>query len=309
MLSTPNRRIAFLLLAFVFILSAFATQYLTLERKFSRSRDTDFRRAETTYMPPNEMTRVFSLGYEPFVADLVLMAANAYFANHLSFDRKYRWLDNYLDSIIGYCRDRLGHRVFLPPSECEEQDGHRWVDGVFPFNPRVYLWASQVVKFAPLLTNEVIDKSIYYGKTGIHFCPDNWELYFDVGFNLYFEYRDKSQEERRILHLEGLSYMAVASVLPGSSVDPNFVAGNLWSKEETERAMQQVYMTYYHGTDAQRKEMRTRVRAYGERELADLFEAEEKNWQEQYPYIPRSLFHIISTRYEPAPPGKAQEAL
>jgi len=274
------------------------------------------------------------MGYAPFIADLVFMAANSYFATHLSFDRKYAWLHTYVDAIIGYCEGPGGEKVLLPPPSCETpcrtaadcpgnntcfrpveedlrgadregwclgDDSNHWVDGIFPFNPRVYLWASQVIKFAPLLTDGIIDRSVYYGRTGIHFCPDNWELYFDVGFNLYFEYRDKTPEEKQALRKEGLDYLSVASLLPNSSVDPNFVAGTLWSKEETERAMRQIYLTYYHATDRQRKEIRSRVRVYGQRELADLFEQDEKTWQEQFSFIPQSLFHLVAAPVVPVP--------
>jgi hypothetical protein len=314
-MESSGKRVALLLVSFCFMVAAFGTQKLRLDQKLTKAREVDLRAAETTYMPPNEVVRFLSMGYEPFASDMAFMAANNYFATHLSFDRKYEWLDTYVDSIIGYCRDRFGRKLLLPPDECEprcksdencteegavcdagicQTDMERhWVDGVFPFNPRVFLWAAQVIKFAPILSNEIIDRSIYYGRTGIYFCPDNWELYFDVGFNLYFEYRDKTPEETRALRMKGLDYLSLASVLPNSSVDPNFVAGNLWDKEETERAIQQIYQTYYHASDRQREEIRTRARAYGEKELANRFEDEETRWQEQFGYIPQPLFHVV----------------
>jgi len=319
-MESSGRRVALLLLSFCFMLAAFGTQKLRLDQKLTKARDTDLRAAETTYMPPNEVVRFLSMGYEAFASDMAFMAANNYFATHLSFDRKYEWLDTYVDSIIGYCRDRFGRKLLLPPDECEplceddtecvEEDSvcdagicqnemaRHWVDGIFPFNPRVYKWASQVVKFAPLLTNEIVDRSIYYGLTGIYFCPDNWELYRDIGFNLYFEYRDKTPEELVALRKEGIKYYRLASMLPHSSVDPNFVAGKLWEAEQKEQAVEQVYRTYYSATKRQREEIRTRVWAYGEKDLADRFENEELRWQEQFGYIPQPLFHVVGSLTE-----------
>ncbi len=294
----PQKRITILVLAFAVLMACFVAQVMRQEQKFLVAKTKDFRLAETTYLPPNEVLKVLALGYDPFVADMVFMQANSYFATHLMYDRKYAWLDNYLGAMVGYCRDRFGRRMSLIPDECDENPDTEWIPGLFPFNPRVYLWASQVIKFAPYLRDSIIDKSIYYGKTGIHYCPDNWEIYFDVGFNLYFEYRDLPLEEKEALKREALNYFSVASNLPNSSIDPNFVAGTLWSKEETERAITQVYMTYYHASERQKKEMRTRVRAYGEGELADLFERDETAWQEQFPYLPQSLFHVVGIRDE-----------
>lgn len=286
-------RSTLLVIAFSFLMACFWAQNLKLDQRLLRAQYQDFRMAETIYLPPNEVLKVLAMGYEPLVADLVFMQANAYFANHLLYDRKYDWLDNYVGAITGYCRDRVGRRLDITPDQCNDSGSGDWIDGLFPFNPRVYLWASQVIKFAPLLTDTIIDKSIYYGSTGIHYCPDSWELYFDVGFNLYFEYRDKPDEVRAAQKREAMDYFSLAANLPGSDVDPNFVAGTLWNKDETERAIQQVYLTYYHATDRQRKEMRTRIRAYGEKQLADLFEGEEKSWQEDFPYVPQNLYHVL----------------
>jgi hypothetical protein len=300
-MESPRKRLALVIGAFVFLMAAFGTQVLRLDIQFLEARDVDLRKAETTYMPPNEMVRVLSLGYEPLVSDFVFMSANNYFAGHLSFDRQYQWLHTYVDAIIGYCRGPDSTKLMLPPDECIAVDENNWIAGVFPFNPRVYLWASQVIKFSPLLTDDIIDRSIYYGKTGIHFCPDIWELYFDVGFNLYFEYRSKSPAEKKQLAEQGLDYLSIAALLPGSAVDPNFVSGTLWNKEENERAIQHLYLTYYHATDRQRKELRTRARFYGKQELADLFEASENRWKEQFRYLPANLFHVLGSLSKPAP--------
>ena len=62
--------------------------------------------------------------------------------------------------------------------------------------------------------------------------------------------------------------------------------------------MEQVYRTYYSATKRQREEIRTRVWAYGEKDLADRFENEELRWQEQFGYIPQPLFHVVGSLTE-----------
>ncbi len=303
-MESASRRITWLVLAFLVLTACFYTQKLRLDQKMLVAQEADFRLAETTYMPPNEMVRVISLGYTTVMADLVFMEANNYFATHLGHDRKYRWLDVYVDALIGYCRGQFGNKEMLAPDECEA-GGHEWIDGVFPFNPRVFLWSSQVIKFAPQLEDSIIDRSVYYGKTGIHFCPDNWEIYYDLGFNLYFEYRDLPEARRQQYKRKALDYFSVAANLPNSRVDPNFIASSLWSKDETERALRQIYQTYYHATDRQRTEIRSRVRAYGHKEIAELFEQGETSWRSQMPYVPFTLFQAVgdevTSRERPSP--------
>lgn len=297
---SASTRITLLFAALAILVAGFGTQVIKLDRKLDRARQADLRLAETTYLPPNAALRTFSLGFEPLVSDLVFMQANSYFATHLSVDRKYRWLDDYMAAIVGFCRDPLGRNLFLPPRKCAENPDLTWEPGLFPFNPRVYSWASQVVKFAPLLTNEVIDKSTYYGTTGIYFCPDSWELYFDVGFNLFFEYRDLPHDVREARKKEAVEhYFSVAASLPNSNVDPNFVAGALWQKSEGEAALKQIYITYYHASDEQRHEIRTNARFYGHADIADLLEQDEKNRLESFPFVPQSLYHLLGPMGRP----------
>lgn len=295
-MESSRTRIIILVAGFLFLGACFLTQYMHLEIKFSKSMFEKLGIADTVYLPPNEVLRFTVLAYEPFASDMVFMSAHNYFTTHLVFDRKYQWLDRYVDAIVGYCRGKHHERLLLPPQECKN-NGAEWVDGLFPFNPRVYLWASQVVKYVQLLTNDVIDKSVYFGKTGIHFCPDSWELYFDVGFNLYFEYKNKTPQEFETLRAQGLEYIAIAAQLPGSEVDPNFVSGVLWNKEQTKRALQELYMSYYNATDIQRKEIRSRVKFYGEKELAKEWEKEEQEWKNDFPYFPQQMYHLIGPKY------------
>ncbi len=293
-----EKRVALLIVSFLFLMAAFYSQQVRLDLKMDEARRWDYRLAETTYLPPNEVLQVLSLGYKAFLADMIFMQANNHFATHLSFDRKYVWLDNYVGAIIGYCRNSKGVRVPIPPELCDGSDGTEWVDGLFPFNPRVYLWASQVVKYAQLITDDIVDKSIYFGKTGIHYCPDSWELYYDVGFNLFFEYRGLDEETKQLKKKEALDYFSLATTLPNSRVGTHFATGTMWTRGSKEQALKQFYSTYYHSSEQDRSEMRNLARTYGHSRLADTLEAEEKSWKEDFPYISIHLYQLLGPRLD-----------
>ena len=297
-MQSRETRISLLIVSFIILMVCFLSQKIRLDQKFLAAQNKDFRIADAVFLPPNQVLSAMTLGYDAFAADLIFMEANSYFMNHLTHDRQYKWLDNYLAALMGYCSDEGGHRWRLPPEDCQGQ-GFAWLDGVFPFNPRVYLWASQVVKFGHSLTDEVVDLSVYYGKTGIYYCPDAWELYLDVGFNLYFEY--KSRENQEVRKREALdSYFAVAASLPGSQVDPNFLATMYWNRGEAELAIRQTYLTYYKATQRQRAELRTRLQGFDREDLAQQYEAEEQAWKSCFPYVPDPLLHTLG---RPAIPG------
>jgi hypothetical protein len=294
----PDRRtrITALVVTFLAVMAFLTIRVIHLEHKLHSPWLTDPRIAETTHLLPNEAMKVLALGFEPFVSDMVFMEANNYFTTHLGLDRTYAWLDRYLAVIVGYCRGPDGSQVFLPPLQCQEALEHHWVEGLFPFNPRVYLWASQAMKYEKKITNKAIDKAVYYGRTGIHFCPDSWELYSDVGFNLFFEYRDLDRDTSENLKREALSYFSKASTLPNSKESTFFALTILWNREDHAAALRQFYLSYYHSKPEDRENLRKKLRSQGFAELHDVLEAEEKELQEQFPYYPPELLNFLGSR-------------
>jgi len=274
------------------LVAIFGTQALRLEIRLDRKKSSDLNLAETSYMPPNQVMRFASLGYEPFIADMVFINAQQYFFNHLITDRKFAWLAIYTDAIVGYCRAADGDRLEIPPSKCSGED-RGWVKGLFPFNPKLYTWATEIVKFVPRLTMDTVDKAIYYGQTGVEFCPDSWEIYFELGFNEFFEHHGIPMEERKARAARGLEHISIASKLPGARVNPNFVVGHLWNRAESVQALDMVYRTYYHANIRERSEVRERLAAWKMEELAGHFSAEEERWQLRYPFLTPSFFHQL----------------
>lgn len=291
-------RLTVLVVSFLLVMALLLIRQVHVDHQLLSPWVNDHRIAETIYVPPNESLQVMVMGFHPFVSDMLFMEANNYFATHLSLDRQYRWLDSYLASIVGYCRDRQGLQQFHSPEECSEESGETWVDGLFPFNPRVYLWASQVVKYGGFLTNEVVDKAVYYGRTGIHFCPDSWELYSDVGFNLFFEYRDLDDETLENLKRQAMDYFTLAATLPNSKENTAFALSLLWNREDAATALRNVYMTYYHSNTEQRRLLRGRLETQGYADLAHRLEKEEERRDRDFPYYPLELMNLLGSSEE-----------
>jgi hypothetical protein len=292
LLESRYNRMALLVGSFLVLAAVFGTQALRQEISLDRKLNRDYRLAETSFMPPNQVLRFASLGYEPFVADMVFVNAQQYFFNHLISDRKFSWLSIYTDAIVGYCRSVDGERMAVPPSECVGET-LGWVKGLFPFNPKFYSWSTEIVKFVPRLTMDIVDKAIYFGRTGIEFCPDSWEIYYELGFNQFFEHHNITMDERVERSERGLEYITIASKLPGARVNPNFVVGHLWKRADSEGALEAVYRTYYHATTKERAEVRERLEVREMEELARHFSAEEERWQQSYPFVALRFFHQI----------------
>ncbi|MBM4389202.1 MAG: hypothetical protein FJ088_15795, partial [Deltaproteobacteria bacterium] len=87
--------------------------------------------AETLYLPPPAVLKILSMGYLENLADLLFVRAHSYFLTHFFSDRIFNWLDLYVDRIIS----------------------------LDPNNPRVYLWAAQVVKYGQIIDNNIIVKA------------------------------------------------------------------------------------------------------------------------------------------------------
>jgi hypothetical protein len=297
-------RLGLLLGSALLLLAVFGTQKIHQDLWFQRALSTDTRLAETSYLPPNEVLRFLALGHEPFFADLIFSYAQQYFFTHLVADRKYRWMDNYLDAIVGYCRGGDGLRLKESQPRCEAAKG-QWVEGLFPFNPRVYSWVSQVLKFVPKMSNSIVDQAVYYGENGTHFCPDSWELHFDLGFNLYYEYQGLSDQQRLANKKRGLELMTQAARMPGAEIDPNFLVNKMWEKETVADAVRMAYLTYYTGDEIQRADVRMRLAGYGETELATALDNEEKRWKKDFPFLPLRFYQTLG----PKSPDTIRKAL
>jgi hypothetical protein len=220
--------------------------------------------AETLYLPPPVVLRILSLGHPSAVADLLFVRVHSYFLSHFFADRRFEWLDAYISAIVA----------------------------LDPDNPKVYLWAAQVLKMSQMLDDGVILHANRFLSDGIERFPNDWRLRIDLGFNLFFELKGANDEEKAANHLAARDHFAAALSLPGSPLDPNFVAELFERKNQGELATTYALQKYYEASPAQRTQLLRRIGALSE-VLAKGLKDEEARWRADWPFLPIALFSLV----------------
>lgn len=231
--------------------------------------------AETLYLPPVAVLKVLSLAHRSALADLLFVRAHAYFLSHFFADRIFAWLDHYYEAIVG----------------------------LDPDNPKVYLWAAQVMKYGQHIDDATIRRANAFLDAGIRRFPEDWRLHMDFGFNLYFEFQGADEAERSAARLKARDHFATAAGLPGSPVDPNFIAELFERGNQEGLAIAYALERYHDATEEQRKQLLRRISVLSDVMAAQL-RAEEERHRGEFPFIPVALFTLVRGR-PTVPPSTA----
>lgn len=223
--------------------------------------------AETLYLPPVLVLKVLSAGHQPALADLLFVRAHAWFLSHFFSDRRFVWLTNYYDAITG----------------------------LDPDNPKIYTWAAQVIKLGQIIDDDIINKANGFLSDGLQRYPLDWQMHLDLGFNLYFEFKGSTPEEKSIARLKARDHFATAAGLPGAVIDPNFVAELFQRDQEDGMAIAYALQKYYEATEDQRNQLLRRISVLSDA-LADGIRQEERRWRSNAGYLPIALFAILDRR-------------
>jgi hypothetical protein len=264
-----NRIRATIALTLALVVGGLGTQYFKQEMRFAAMERASLDLAETFYVPPVSVLKTLGLGHQSFVADLLYIKAFHYFVNHLFGDRRYQWLDAYVERIMS----------------------------LDPKIPTLYRWASQSAKMGQLITQEALEKSNAYAEMGLEHFPDNWTLYLDIGFNYFYELAPNAEtqaEEKRYIDL-AREYFAIASSLPGSALDPNFVTELFMESNDTQMALFHAYSRYMDASDTEREELRNRIRLMENADIARALEEQDALWKENLPFVTRPFFELVGS--------------
>mgnify|MGYP000875005041 CR=1 FL=1 len=220
--------------------------------------------AETLYLPPPVVLRFFSLGHPAALADLLFVRAHAYFLSHFFVDRRFEWLDVYMDSITA----------------------------LDPDNPRVYQWAAQTLRLGQMINDEVVAHANRFLEAGLARFPDDWRLNMDLGFNLYFEMKGQDDAEKAAYQLKARDCFVKAAGQPGSPIDPNFLAQLFDDRDQGALAIHYALQKYYESNAEQRTQLLRRIGVLSE-VMANGLKDEEARWRADWSFVPVSLFSLL----------------
>jgi hypothetical protein len=234
-------------------------------------------REEILLLPHENALKLMALGYREFVADLVWLRAIAYFGEHLQTDRKYRWLDRYLETII-----HLDPRF---------KGVYRYAGAITMYNLRV-------------ITREAVQASLHYLEKGYRQFPKDWEFPFMICSNYLFEMprfaRDAAEKQR--FQEIGAEYCREASVLPGALHYLPSMAGGVLSRLGKRQLAERHFRELILRTEDPklREQLKLRYAALVseqeakrlERDAAAFFESHRLS----YPYLSPDLFFLLGPR-------------
>lgn len=269
MKKTSIKIIIFTLLIFFYFSNFLLQKYILFERNANISRA-----EELLYVPASNVLKKLVLGYDNFVADLLWIKAVLYFAEHLVTDSKYTWLEH----LIGVITD------------------------LDPLFERVYLWAGAAYIYnGAEITKESIDRSTHILKKGLNYIKDNWQFYFMIGFNYWFELRD---------YESGIDYITKASKLPGSPSNLKTLVASILKKTNkkemavdwlTEKLLEEE-LKFVEDNEI-KSQIRNQLAYYaGEREKERLFREIEAFVQKYrvspHSFVPYNFFILLESKSE-----------
>lgn len=231
----------------------------------------DMEMAETLYLPGKTVLKLLALDWNTFFADILFIRAHAYFISHFFYDREFPWLDNYFQAI----------------------------QALDPTDVRLYLWTAQVVKYSQNMDNKSILRANKYLLEGLKYFPNDSRLYQELGFNLYFEYKAHNPVDQELMRIRAREYFSRAASLPGSHIDPNFVAQLYSEKADDRLALYFALTKYFQSSPYQKRQLLYRIsRLKGE--MAVNLKRFASRWKAVMPFVDTNLFAVIGDKLRPS---------
>lgn len=233
---------------------------------------------DTLSLPGATALRVASLGHTEAAADLVAARTNVYFGAQVAAHGESRWLERYLTTALD-----------LDPS----------FHGLYKRGATMLVYTGKEFSVDALLA---ADRILTRGARAF---PSDWEIWFQLGFNLLFEMpRLAGEDDPRVppWRQRGVEALRQATLLDGVPPWlPNLAAQMLTKQGGEELALRHLEQSYAVSNDgATREQIRrklaslrgTTIAAALEREAAEL----QKLVDDRYPYAPEAYSLIAGPR-------------
>jgi hypothetical protein len=233
--------------------------------------------ADTFYMPSANTLRVASLGHSELAADVIASRAYVYFGTQIALKGQHRWTARYVNTALDL--DPHYHRLYLS-------------------GPAMLIYNGRVISIDGLLeANKILER-------GMKIYPLDWELMFQLGFNLMFELPGQTGEDDprvpgwRDRGIELLRQTALFEGVP--SWLPNLVARMLSRRGRDELAIRHLEQAYAVASEEGRREIRGKLAHLRALNRAQQLEEERKRFeqllQNGYPYAPEAFSVIAGPR-------------
>ena len=237
--------------------------------------------ADTLYLPPARVLRTASLGHTELAADLVAARTNVYFGTQLSKKGEHRWLERYLHSAIDL--DPRFHSLYRRGAAMLVYTGKEFSVDAFES------------------ANRILER-------GVREFPSDWEIWFQLGFNLMFELpRLTGEDDRRVLdwRQRGVESFRQATLLDGVPAWlPGLAAQMLTKRGGDALAIKHLEQTYaVTSNEETREEIRRKLTLLqGQHAAAELERGAallRGILSRAYPYAPEAFSLIVGPRREP----------
>jgi hypothetical protein len=237
--------------------------------------------ADTLYLPGATALRLASLGHRELAADLVAAQANVYFGAQLSARGQHRWLSRYLTTAIDL--DPKFHSLYRRGAAMLMYTGR-------PFSVEAVEAANRLLE------------------RGVREFPGDWEIFFQLGFNLLFELPPLAGEDDPRVpewRQRGVEALRQATLLDGVPPWlPNLAAKMLTKQGSEALAIKHLEQTYAITSNPEtRVQIRHRLGQLRGRSAALELErgAEElrRLISERYPFAPEAFSIVAGPRFEP----------
>jgi hypothetical protein len=230
------------------------------------------------YLPRPRVLKALSLGHHELTADMVLMRAIVYFGAQFNQKGDFRWLENYLETIV-----RLD-----------------------PYWKTPYRWAGTATMYhGRTITRQNVEASNHFLALGVKHFPDDWELPFMLGCNYLFELKSDDPVEKSELRRRGGEYIRHAALVGGAPAWVPLLAATIMREEGREEAavrhLEEVYLTTRD--ERTREEVKNRLLAMKDRVAIERAERERRKLQDAWlrtaPYVPPDLFVLVGEPVDP----------
>src|SRR5260370_23921214 len=249
------------------------THRRVLERRAHFSAEED-----ALYLPRPSALKVMSLGHHELVADLVFVRAIIYFGGQFHGKRDYRWLDNYLETILA-----LDRRWKTP---------YRWAGVATMYDGRA-------------ITNESVARSTHFLEMRVEQFPSDWELPFMLGCNYLFELQSDDAAQRAKWQEQGADWVRHAALVGGAPSWVPLLAATIMRREGRDEAAIRHLEEVYRSTQDEKTREDVRNQLMALHAKVDFAKEDrerhrfENAWRRTLPYASPDFFVAAGERPSP----------